>query len=56
MVAESADFVVGRKNVGPDHSPAEFSIGSLAVFPRFIEKKDVEKVFSGKSKYIAIIY
>jgi len=51
VVAESADFVVGRKNVGPDYSPAEFSIGSLAVFPRFLEKKDVEKVFSGKSKY-----
>lgn len=49
VVAESGDFVVGRKNVGPDFSPAEFSIGSLAVFPRFLEKKDVEKVFSGKS-------
>ena len=49
LVTESADFIVGRKNVGPDYSPAEFSIGSLAVFPRFLEKKDVEKIFSGKS-------
>lgn len=48
LVTESADFIVGRKNVGPDYSPAEFSIGSLAVFPRFLEKKDVEKIFSGK--------
>ena len=56
VVAESADFVVGRKNVGPDVSPAEFSIGSLAVFPRFLEKKDVEKVFGGKSKYSVIYF
>ena len=56
VVAESADFVVGRKNVGPDVSPAEFSIGSLAVFPRFLEKKDVEKVFGGKSKYCVIYF
>ena len=49
VVTESGDFIVGRKNVGPDFSPAEFSIGSLAVFPRFLEKKDVEKLFSGKS-------
>ncbi|XP_078359625.1 uncharacterized protein LOC144644082 isoform X4 [Oculina patagonica] len=48
VVTESGDFIVGRKNVGPDFSPAEFSIGSLAIFPRFLEKKDVEKLFSGK--------
>ena len=49
VVSESGDFVVGRKNVEPDTSPAEFSIGSLAIFPRFLEKKDVEKIYSGKS-------
>ncbi|XP_074615208.1 uncharacterized protein LOC141874734 isoform X6 [Acropora palmata] len=48
VMEESGEFIVGRKNVGSDVSPAEFSIGSLAVFPRFLEKKDVEKVFSGK--------
>ncbi|XP_022799604.1 uncharacterized protein LOC111337536 isoform X3 [Stylophora pistillata] len=48
VVSESADFIVGRKNVGPEYSPAEFSIGSLAIFPRFLEKKDVEKIYGGK--------
>ncbi|XP_027047022.1 uncharacterized protein LOC113674731 isoform X3 [Pocillopora damicornis] len=48
VVSESADFIVGRKNVGPEYTPAEFSIGSLAIFPRFLEKKDVEKIYGGK--------
>lgn len=51
VVSESADFIVGRKNVGPEYTPAEFSIGSLAIFPRFLEKKDVEKIYGGKSEY-----
>ena len=50
VAPESGDLVIGRKNIGPEYSPAEFSFGSLAIYTRFLEKKDVEKVFGGKSE------
>ena len=44
-------LVIGRKNVGPEFNGAEFGIGSLAVFSRFLTRKETEHVFAVKGKY-----
>lgn len=44
--------------MGDDTSPAEFSIGSIGVFERFLdpEKKEIEKIFGGKSMIFYFVY
>ena len=56
VVSESSEFLIGRKNIGDETSPAQFSIGSIGIFDRFLdpEKKEIEKIFGGKSKYQSV--
>ncbi|XP_032238898.2 uncharacterized protein LOC5513456 isoform X2 [Nematostella vectensis] len=48
VIDESSEFIIGRKNIGDDMKPADFAIGSLAIFSQFLDKKAVSKVFGGK--------
>jgi hypothetical protein len=51
VVDESSDFIIGRRNIGDDYKPAEFSIGSISIFKRFLDKKAVSTVVGEKSKF-----
>lgn len=54
VVFESVDFIVGCKNVGFEYIFVEFLIGFFVIFLRFFEKKDVEKIYGGKSEYCCL--
>ena len=47
---EVNEFVIGRKAIGPDFQGAEFGIGSLAIYSRYLNRQGAEKVFGIKGK------
>lgn len=48
-------FIIGKKNGEESVGSAEFSIGSLAIYERFLRNKDMDKVFGDRSMSILAI-
>ena len=49
-------LVIGRRNIGPNFQGAKFGIGSLAIFGRFLSRKETEHVFAVKCKFLLVCF